>query len=158
MPDSEEVDWGEWMRALGRQGRRIRELLNLSQEELARMAGVSQGAVSRLEAGRGLATPMLVVLKISLALARRLKTVDPKLLADDVRNILDLEEHLYPPLPGFRAEPPRILKDPDLEALLELYRRTPERQRVTLLSVMRATAEALAAASSAGGGGADEKS
>ena len=49
------AQWKEWMRAFGRQERRIREFLGLSQEQIARLAGVSQGAVSRLEAGRGLA-------------------------------------------------------------------------------------------------------
>jgi len=47
-----------------RQLRRVREFLGLSQDQVARLAGVSQGAVSRLEAGRGLATPMVVVLKV----------------------------------------------------------------------------------------------
>src|SRR5262245_49212375 len=65
---SRDVEWGEWMRAFGRQERRVREFLGLSQDQLARLAGVSQGAVSRLEAGRGLATPLLVVMKINLVL------------------------------------------------------------------------------------------
>ena len=61
-------DWSNWMRDLGREVRRQREFLGLSQERLARAAGVSQGAVSRLEAGRGLATPLLVAVKIRLVL------------------------------------------------------------------------------------------
>src|SRR5262249_11891184 len=73
-------DWRTWRRALGRQERRVREFLGLSQQELARAAGVSQGAVSRLEAGRGLATPMLVILKINLALRRAIRTLDPGIL------------------------------------------------------------------------------
>jgi len=48
---NEAVDWREWMRGLGRQLRRVREFLGLSQDQVARLAGVSQGAVSRLEAG-----------------------------------------------------------------------------------------------------------
>ena len=49
------------------------------------MAGVSQGAVSRLEGGRGLATPLLVVMKINAALRRAVSTIDPELLSDDAR-------------------------------------------------------------------------
>jgi hypothetical protein len=60
------------------------------------LAGVSQGAVSRLEAGRGLATPMLVVLKINLAMRRALRDVDPALLSDDLRRVLQIEERLSP--------------------------------------------------------------
>ena len=82
------MDWSRWMRALGRQGRRAREFLGLSQEQLAAVAGVSQGAVSRLEAGRGLATPMLVVLKINLALTHALRRVDPTLLNDELKRVL----------------------------------------------------------------------
>src|SRR5215470_3326809 len=67
------VDWPRWMRGLGRHTRRLREFLGLSQEQLARIAGVSQGAISRLEAGRGLATPLLVVMKINIAVIHALR-------------------------------------------------------------------------------------
>src|ERR1043165_8224763 len=96
--DSKAIDWREWIRAFGRQERRVREFLGLSQEQLARLAGVSQGAVSRLEAGRGLATPMLVILKINLALRRALRDVDPSLLNDELRRVMQIEERLSPPV------------------------------------------------------------
>jgi transcriptional regulator with XRE-family HTH domain len=133
------------MRAFGRQERRVREFLGLSQDQLARLAGVSQGAVSRLEAGRGLATPMLVVLKIHLALRAVLRDVDPALLNDDLRGVLDIEG-LSPRIGdvGFDALP--VTKDPLLEDLVRVYRRVPERQRRTFLSVVRAAAEALGGA------------
>jgi transcriptional regulator with XRE-family HTH domain len=136
-------DWKEWMRAFGRQERRVREFLGLSQDQLARLAGVSQGAVSRLEGGRGLATPMLVVLKINLAMRRALLEVDPALLNDDVRHALEFDHLVSPPVDdvGFNALP--ITKDPGLEELVVLYRNVPERQRETLLSVLRAAADAL---------------
>jgi transcriptional regulator with XRE-family HTH domain len=140
------------MRALGRQERRAREFLGLSQEQLARLAGVSQGAVSRLEAGRGLATPMLVVLKINLALRRAIRTLDPAILNDDLRRILDIEERLSPPAGdiGFNALP--LTRDPNIEELVRLYRQVPERQRQALLAVARATARALVNATPAEGG------
>ena len=138
-----DIDWREWMRAFGRQERRVREFLGMSQEQLARLAGVSQGAVSRLEAGRGLATPMLVVLKINLALRAALRDVDPALLSDDLRRVLEIEERISPRVGdvGIGAEP--VTKDPALEDVVRLYRGVPDRQRDTFLSVVRAAAEAL---------------
>jgi transcriptional regulator with XRE-family HTH domain len=137
------------MRALGRQERRVREFLGLSQEQIARLAGVSQGAVSRLEAGRGLATPMLVILKINLALHRAIRTLDPSILNDDLRRALDIEERLSPPAGdvGFNALP--LTRDPDLEELVRLYRELPERQRQAFFAVARATATALTTTSPA---------
>lgn len=49
----EEPEWREWIRDLGRRQRQLREFLGFSQEQVARLAGVSQGAVSRFETGRG---------------------------------------------------------------------------------------------------------
>src|SRR5262249_3441678 len=82
------IDWGRCMRRLGEQVLRAREFLGLSQDQLARLAGVSQGAVSRLENGRGLATPLLVVTKISAALRVALSQVDPELLSPAARRIV----------------------------------------------------------------------
>src|SRR5207247_8233855 len=82
---NEATDWREWMRGLGRQLRRVREFLGLSQDQVAQLAGVSQGAVSRLEAGRGLATPLVVVLKVHLVLSRALRAFDPALPDEEVR-------------------------------------------------------------------------
>src|SRR5213593_5115723 len=87
---NEAVDWREWMRGLGRQLRRVREFLGLSQDQVARLAGVSQGAVSRLEAGRGLATPMVIVFKVHQVLAKGLGAFDPALLDDQIRESLGL--------------------------------------------------------------------
>lgn len=136
-------DWKEWMRAFGRQERRVREFLGFSQDQLARLAGVSQGAVSRLEGGRGLATPMLVILKINLAIRRALREVDPALLNDELRQALEIENRVSPPIGdvGFEALP--LTKDPFLEQLVLLYRNVPERRRDTFLSVVRAAADAL---------------
>src|SRR2546429_6620461 len=74
---NETVDWREGMRDLGRQLRRVREFLGLSQDQVARLAGGSQGAVSRLEAGRGVPPPLMVVLKVHPGLAPAPRAVDP---------------------------------------------------------------------------------
>ena len=57
-------DCSDWMRDLGCEMRRLREFLGLSQERLAQAAGASQGAVSRLEAGRGLGTSLLTAVRM----------------------------------------------------------------------------------------------
>jgi transcriptional regulator with XRE-family HTH domain len=142
---NERGDWPIWMRDLGRQLRRVREFLGLSQDQVARLAGVSQGAVSRLEAGRGLATPMLIVLKVHLVLARALEQLDPALIDDQMRESLALGGLVSSaPRNGDREMP--ITKDPELEELVQLYRALPERQRRTLVAVVRATAGSLAKA------------
>jgi transcriptional regulator with XRE-family HTH domain len=141
--ESANQDWREWMRGLGRQARRIREFLGLSQEQIARAAGVSQGAVSRLEGGRGLATPLLVVVKLNVAMRRALTSYDPEVLSPEARAILDRDD-LHVPDSGasqFREYP--MAKDVGIEELVRLYRGLPERQREKLLAVVRAAASAL---------------
>ena len=86
--------WRQWMRDFGGHVRRVREFLGLSQQQLAHEARVSQGAVSHFESGRGLSTPFLGILKINIALARALKTVDQALISDDVRRFLRQMEFL----------------------------------------------------------------
>src|SRR5204862_5686298 len=112
---NETVDWREGMRDLGRQLRRVREFLGLSQDQVARLAGVSQGAVSRLEAGRGLATPMMVVLKINLALRQALGDVDPSLLNDDLRRVMRMDEQISPPVGDGGVDALPVTEDPRLE-------------------------------------------
>jgi transcriptional regulator with XRE-family HTH domain len=140
--EREEVtDWPTWIRDLGRHVRRVRELLGLSQEQVARSAGVSQGAVSRLEAGRGLATPLLVVMKITSAMRRAVATVDPELLSEDAHRRAAAAAAV--PFRPADVEPFPVLKEESLEELIRLYRELPERHRGKLLAVVRATVAAL---------------
>src|SRR5215510_2797711 len=94
---SGDAAWAQWMRDVGAQVRRTRDFLGLSQEEVARLAGVSQGAVSRLETAHGLATPLLVVLKVQQAVAHHLRKLDPELLNAELRRNLELVEQLGVP-------------------------------------------------------------
>ena len=142
MVDEERTDWSGWMHDLGRRIRRVREFLGLSQDQVARMAGVSQGAVSRLEAGRGLATPMLVVLKVHVVLARALGQLDAGLIDDQLRNSLDLGSLARLGAAEKNGDVP-ITKDPELEEIVELYHALTGRQRRTLVAVVRATARSL---------------
>ncbi len=139
------VDWAAWIRGLGRQVRRNREFLGLSQEQVAKLSGVSQGAVSRLEGGRGLATPLLVVMKVNAAMRTALSRIDPQLLSEDARRMLDNDPRFAVEKPngdsGFAPIP--LLQDPALEDLIRMYRELPERHRQKLLSVVRATVSAL---------------
>ncbi len=141
------VDWTRWMRELGAQVLRVREFLGLSQDQLSRLALVSQGAVSRLENGRGLATPLLVVTKICGALRDALSHVDPALLSPEAQHIVESGMRL----PDARRPFPSPARDPGVEELLRIYHRLSERQRQQLLAVMRATATALAAEAEARG-------
>ena len=142
------IDWPKWMRELGSRIRRVREFVGLSQEQLARLAGVSQGAVSRLEAGRGLATPLLVLMKIHVPLLRALRGLDPSILNDELRRMLDATRNVSPPVGDMGYEMLPLTRDPGLEALIRSYNELPERQRRTFLSVMNATASSLAGGTS----------
>src|SRR5947208_7263965 len=144
---NEAVDWREWMRGLGRQLRRVREFLGLSQDQVARLAGVSQGAVSRLEAGRGLATPMMVVLKVHRVLTRALHAFDPAIPDDEVRAMLGLESLITPPTAGGSDAPLPSTRHADLELVLHRYRPLPEPQRPSLAAAVRAPPSPLARAS-----------
>jgi transcriptional regulator with XRE-family HTH domain len=138
-----QLDWSSWIKGLGKQARRVREFVGLSQEQVARTAGVSQGAVSRFEGGRGLATPLLVVMKVNSALRSAVSIMDRDLLSEDARELLLMDAKV----PGGSDGGPPITKNPELEELVRLYHDLPERQRQRLLAVVRATATALGASS-----------
>jgi transcriptional regulator with XRE-family HTH domain len=144
-PTACSVDWREWMRALGRQRRRLREFLALSQSQLAELSGVSQGAVSRLETGRGQATPLLVVVKVDTALRQVLRRVDPAALGRRG----DGSTRHRPIVPNACDTPfvdMPLTGDPAVEELIALHRTLPPRCRETFRAVVRATAHALQAA------------
>lgn len=143
MPEAtQDQDWREWMRGLGRQTRRVREFLGLSQEQIAKLAGVSQGAVSRLEGGRGLATPLLVVVKLNIAIRGALRQFDADVLSPAARDIIARADMCAPENESRFVEYP-LAKDEGVEDFVRLYRRLPEKQRDKLMAVVRATATAL---------------
>lgn len=141
-PTANGIDWASWMRSLGEQVARTREVLGLSQDQLARLAGVSQGSVSRLEHGRGVSTPLVVVTKICSALRMGLSHLDPSLLSPEARQIVEsgmrLPDPRQDPLVGLS------LHDRGIAEFLRVYHRLGERQRRQLIMVLHATAAALA--------------
>jgi transcriptional regulator with XRE-family HTH domain len=136
------------MRTLGRQVRRTREFLGLTQRELAQRAGVSQGAVSRFEGGRAMSASFLTIVRLNVALAQALRTVDPSALSEEARRYLRFIEFLaVPPGAGQGGETPvserELTTDPGSEAWIGLYHRVSPRIRATLLALARSAAEAL---------------
>lgn len=142
-PTANGIDWARWMRGLGEQVASTREVLGFSQDRLARLAGVSQGSVSRLENGRGVSTPLVVVTKIYSALRIGLSQLDPALLSHEARETVQSGMRLPDPqeesVVGFRPT-----SDPGVADLLRVYNRLGERQRRQFLTVLHATAAALA--------------
>lgn len=141
-----ESEWRTWMKQLGDRARRLRELLGISQDQLARLAGVSQGAVSRLEMGRGLSTPLVVALKVHAGLALRLEDIDPGLLTEGACEFLVQIRSLSLPLHtasagnGHRFS---LLVVPEFEDVIRTCSRVPEDRRRVFVSVMTALADAL---------------
>ena len=143
--------WRQWITEFGAHVRRVREFLGLSQEQVARAAGVSQGAVSRFEGGRGLSTPFVGIMKINLALAHALKELEPDLLTDEVRRcmkhleVLKLPDDAATPVgpvgPNFKKI--QLSPNPELLQVIELYYELPESKRQAFIAVMTATISAL---------------
>jgi transcriptional regulator with XRE-family HTH domain len=143
--------WRQWITEFGAHVRRVREFLGLSQEQVARAAGVSQGAVSRFEGGRGLSTPFVGIMKINLALAHALKELEPDMLTDEVKRFMKHLEVLHLPNdagvpvspvgPNFKKI--RLSPNPELVQVIELYYDLPESKREAFIAVMSATISAL---------------
>jgi transcriptional regulator with XRE-family HTH domain len=152
------VPWQQWMRQIGLRVRRARESLGLSQDEVARSAGISQGAVSRLESGRGQRTPFLSVVRVLMVLVRKLRGLDPSLLTPETHGLVRAAELVGLPgnigMPGGRpseggeeataAQPEEGVAAllPEIERLIRTYRALPPTRRTAFVE----TAERLGSA------------
>ena len=145
VPSAREHDWRRWMKEIGERARRMREFVGLSQEQLAKRAGVSQGAISRFEIGRGLNTPLLVSIKINASLATALSGVDPTLLTEDARRFVESMGLLELPAAGDPpdAKPLPLLSDPEFEDVIRHCSRLSDARRKPFLAAMKALARAL---------------
>ncbi len=135
-------DWAGWMRGMGRYTRRLRQLAGLSQEQLARRAGVSQGAVSRLEAGRAINAPLVVVMKINAAMRAALQQLPSNVLSAESRQIMQVPERGIPAMPDEFAALP-VAEDEPLEELVQLYWRVPARLRPGMVEQTRGLVQLL---------------
>ncbi|HLY36478.1 MAG TPA: helix-turn-helix transcriptional regulator [Candidatus Binatia bacterium] len=127
---------------MGRYTRRLREFVGLSQEQLARLAGVSQGAVSRLEMGRAVNTPLIIVMKINAAMREALAEVDPKLLSTETRKLMAVRGRGVPSTETAFDQFP-VAVEPQLTEMVRLFRRVPIKNRDRLLTLVRAAVAAL---------------
>lgn len=124
------------MTGMGLYTRRLRELVGLSQEQLARIAGVSQGAVSRLESGRAVHTPLIVVMKVNAAMRHALSTLDPATLSKETKQLMKVSDRGVPDDPNeFRNFP--LTRDPRLTEIVRLFWQVPPRNRDKLVELMR---------------------
>src|SRR5262249_50414902 len=94
LPSQAKPDWPKFIRDAGQRTRRARESRGPPQDQLARLADVSQGAVSRVEAGRGMATPLLTFVKLNRVMAQALRKLPSELLTDQARAMLETAEHM----------------------------------------------------------------
>ena len=147
----------ELIRDLGRWTRSVRELLGFSQDKLAKLAGVSQGAISRVEAGKGIATPMVTFWKINQVFVKFLSQLNP--LTDEASTMLERAHSLSRPIPQQTDDKtPFDLVDPVLARLISTYHTLPEQKREHFLHVLDATALGMAPHPPAQGQGMHEES
>lgn len=125
-------EWRTSMRVLGGHLRALRKLAGLSQQRLAQVAGVSQAAMSRIEAGRP--AGQLAIFRIGRALHEVLLPDCEMLLSDDARRILDALDTLAP---GTQPESAPTVRDQRCEEVLQLYQRASEAHREVVLAVLR---------------------
>lgn len=138
--------WRDWMIALGVRVRHLRELVGLSQEQLARQVGVSQGAISRLEMGRGMNTPLLLALRVYAGLTSAMRGIDPLLLTEDARALIAQLEALQLPAGEAAATQPAassLLVVPEFEQVVRMCSRVPAVRRAAFVKVVQALASAL---------------
>jgi transcriptional regulator with XRE-family HTH domain len=140
----QQADWeAQMIRDLGKWTRKVREFLGFSQDKLAKLADVSQGAVSRVEAGRGKATPLLTFTKINQVFAKALSEIDPAMLTKDAQEMLERARYMAKPVPDHHQLSSLALLDPVVAQVLAEYQSLPERAKPGFLTVLRATATSL---------------
>jgi transcriptional regulator with XRE-family HTH domain len=120
----------ELVRVLAQWSMRCREIFGMSQERVARRAGKSQGAISRLESGRCVATPLITYRAV-----------------ERVYRKLALEAGVTFPEPGvvryMTEEEPALQRDPARVAWVAGWNAATPRQRVLLEAVVKSLLEGL---------------
>jgi len=121
------------MHAMGRFTRRLRLLVGFSQADLALRAGVSQAAISRLEAGHTRNTPMRVNMLIHLAMRDALGRLPPGLLSAELCRLMQVRANGTP-------------HDEPLAEAIALYSRLEPARRGSALVRLRTVRDALVGA------------
>jgi transcriptional regulator with XRE-family HTH domain len=128
-------EWQDIVTALAITVRDVRRLLGWSQQHLADQAVVSQGAISRLEAGHS-GVPLHTVVVVLRTLAAGAVALNIP-LSPTAAHLLAFA----PALNGTFAaiQPP----DPDLASIVDALEHIPRPDRPAFLRIVRAAAEAL---------------
>jgi transcriptional regulator with XRE-family HTH domain len=127
-------DWPRIVRTLGVQLRVIRTALDWSQEDVARRAAVSQGAVSRMESGHCASTPLVSYLKVWSIVLGALGPIEGQLGAD-IRAMVAMLRTAAPALAQRSAD---VFAEPRFGAVLAAYRAGDAVERDRLLRIMEA--------------------
>jgi transcriptional regulator with XRE-family HTH domain len=125
-----EYDWRALTRRLGQRTLQLRELLGFSQDRLAKVSGVSQGAVSRVEAGKGSATPLITYAKVFTLFARELDRTRPDAFTPEIQDFLRAVRKLAP---VFWEDDAPLVSDAGLGRLMSAYAALRDSEREAFL-------------------------
>jgi transcriptional regulator with XRE-family HTH domain len=127
-----------WMQRLGEHVRRTRELLGLTQGQLAELSATSQAAVSRLEQGNAMGTTYLVVLSIQNALCTKLHELATLVPGTEVGALLD-HSSMLPELADSQPRPHVAITD-ELSRYVAVFRGAPAVLQAQLLTIVESVA------------------
>jgi transcriptional regulator with XRE-family HTH domain len=134
----DDAAWNRWLSGLGETLRAARETIGISQERLARAAGVSQASLSRVEMGRGLGTPLVLVVRVVATLRAMVGLCDRSLLSPEAIALLSSSEGVPPPA-GVPSPP--LAADERLAGLVGAFQELGPAGRAAVLTLARALAE-----------------
>lgn len=132
-----EREWKDFTKAFGETIRELRELLGLSQQELANQALISQGAVSRVESGDHPGLPLVTVMKLLAAFSANIPSIADA-LRPEVKTLLSFAAALRPL--GLKSEP----LDPTFTSLLSAFQSLTQAQKRTFVRLVTPLATYLA--------------
>ena len=135
-------EWQQIVDALGTTVRDVRKMLGWTQQQLADQAVVSQGLISRLEAGHCAAVPFHSVVVVLRTLATGAATLDLP-LSPTAAQLLAFAPSMNGSFTAIDAP------DPVFAEIAHTLTRIPRRYRTGFLAIVRAAAATLTAADSA---------
>ncbi len=132
MPETEAV-LDRAPQAIAQKLHALRELLGLSQQELADRAGTSQGAVSRMEAGTCPDMTLRIVAGVFAALVIELLPMRDA-CSVEIESVIAVVTGIFPLL--VENTQFTVFRDPDLVALVRGYTRLGAAQRKRLVQIL----------------------